>query len=268
MRDDTGATLEGTVCSRRGSLAHGRSRSVGLSVSIDRSYGNFGVLSAQAQLAPLVCESPDDVAFCSHYVMNPLHRHSPGFAVGIRRWLAEEDSAKMREQLRGERAVRKSVGAGGGTVDTGTTRAKLRAEGCSPCPAASYRLSRPLASIFDLTGRQAPRRSISADWHQAPCKSRGNLRSSRRQKSWRCCLYYRRQKEAMAVHCARPCTTGLITKRPEKSPRLTARGTQGTPARPSNTGARSDCGSAARRLPWIRCSDDDIAGVYEKTGAV
>ena len=50
---DAGATLEGTVCSRRGSLAHGRSRSVGLSVSIDRSFGNFGVLSAQAQLVPL-----------------------------------------------------------------------------------------------------------------------------------------------------------------------------------------------------------------------
>ena len=32
---DAGATLEGTVCSRRGSLAHGRSRSVGLSVSIE-----------------------------------------------------------------------------------------------------------------------------------------------------------------------------------------------------------------------------------------
>ena len=56
-----------------------------------------------------VCESPDDVTFCSHYVLNPLHRHSPGFAVGIKRWLAEEDSAKMREQLRGERTVRKSV---------------------------------------------------------------------------------------------------------------------------------------------------------------
>ena len=56
-----------------------------------------------------VCESPDDATFCSHYVLNPLHRYSPGFAVGIRRWLAEEDSAKMREQLRGERAVRKSV---------------------------------------------------------------------------------------------------------------------------------------------------------------
>jgi hypothetical protein len=50
---DAGATLEGTVCSRRGSLAHGRSRSVGLSVSIDRSFDNFGVLSAQAQLVPL-----------------------------------------------------------------------------------------------------------------------------------------------------------------------------------------------------------------------
>ena len=50
---DAGATLKGTVCSRRGSLAHGRSRSAGLSVSIDRSFGNFGVLSAQAQLAPL-----------------------------------------------------------------------------------------------------------------------------------------------------------------------------------------------------------------------
>ena len=50
---DAGAALEGTVCSRRGSLAHGRSRSVGLSVSIDRSFGNFGVLSAQAQLVPL-----------------------------------------------------------------------------------------------------------------------------------------------------------------------------------------------------------------------
>ena len=50
---DAGATLDGTVCSRRGSLAHGRSRSVGLSVLIDRSYGNFGVLSAQAQLVPL-----------------------------------------------------------------------------------------------------------------------------------------------------------------------------------------------------------------------
>ena len=50
---DAGATLGGTVCSRRGFLAHGRSRSVGLSVSIDRSFENFGVLSAQAQLAPL-----------------------------------------------------------------------------------------------------------------------------------------------------------------------------------------------------------------------
>ena len=50
---DTGATLEATVCSRRGFLAHGRSRSVGLSVSIDRSFDNFGVLSAQAQLVPL-----------------------------------------------------------------------------------------------------------------------------------------------------------------------------------------------------------------------
>ena len=43
--------MEGTVCSRRGSLAHGRSRSVGLPVSINRSFGIFGVLSAaQAQL--------------------------------------------------------------------------------------------------------------------------------------------------------------------------------------------------------------------------
>ena len=50
---DAGATLEGTVCSSRGSLAHGRSRSVGLSVSIDRSFGNFGVLSAQAKVVPL-----------------------------------------------------------------------------------------------------------------------------------------------------------------------------------------------------------------------
>ena len=43
---DAGAKLDGTVCSRRGSLSHGRSRSVGLSDSIDRSFGNFGVLSA------------------------------------------------------------------------------------------------------------------------------------------------------------------------------------------------------------------------------
>ena len=48
-----GTALDGTVCSRRGSLAHGRSRSVGLSVSVDRSFGNFSVLSSQAQLAPL-----------------------------------------------------------------------------------------------------------------------------------------------------------------------------------------------------------------------
>ena len=46
---DAGATLDGTVCSRRSSVAHGRARSVGLSVSVDRSFGNFGVLSAQAQ---------------------------------------------------------------------------------------------------------------------------------------------------------------------------------------------------------------------------
>ena len=50
---DAGAALEGTVCSRRGSLAHGRSRSVGLSVSIDRLFVNFGVLSSHTQLAPL-----------------------------------------------------------------------------------------------------------------------------------------------------------------------------------------------------------------------
>ena len=50
---DAGAAVEGMVCSRRGSLAHSRSRSVGLSVSIDRSFGNFGVLSAQAQPVPL-----------------------------------------------------------------------------------------------------------------------------------------------------------------------------------------------------------------------
>ena len=48
-----GTALDGTVCSRRGSLAHGRSRSVGLSVSVDRSFGNFSVLSSQAQLALL-----------------------------------------------------------------------------------------------------------------------------------------------------------------------------------------------------------------------
>ena len=34
-------------------LAHGRSRYVGLSASIDRSFGDFGVLSSQAPLAPL-----------------------------------------------------------------------------------------------------------------------------------------------------------------------------------------------------------------------
>ena len=52
------------------------------------------------------------------------------------------------------------------------------------------------------------------------------------------------KKSQWQFHCARPYSTGLITKRPEKSPRLTARGTQGTPARPSNTGARSMTASA------------------------
>ena len=49
------------------------------------------------------------------------------------------------------------------------------------------------------------------------------------------------KKTPWQSHCARPYpySTDPITKRPERSPRLTARGTQGTPARPSNTGARS-----------------------------
>ena len=41
------------------------------------------------------------------------------------------------------------------------------------------------------------------------------------------------KKMPWQFHCAPPYSTGLITKRPEKSPRLTARGTQGNPARPS-----------------------------------
>ena len=52
------------------------------------------------------------------------------------------------------------------------------------------------------------------------------------------------KKTPWQSHCARPDSTGLITKRPVKSPRLTTRGTQGTPARPSNTGARSITASA------------------------
>ena len=52
------------------------------------------------------------------------------------------------------------------------------------------------------------------------------------------------KKAQWQFHCARPYSTGLVTKRPEMSPRLTARGTQGTPARPSNTGARSMIASA------------------------
>ena len=52
------------------------------------------------------------------------------------------------------------------------------------------------------------------------------------------------QKRQWQFHCTRPYTTGLITKQPDKSPRLTARGTQGTPARPLNTGARSMTASA------------------------
>ena len=39
-----------------------------------------------------------------------------------------------------------------------------------------------LAWILDLTGRQAPRRSCSADRHQAPCKSRGISRFSRQRR--------------------------------------------------------------------------------------
>ena len=39
-----------------------------------------------------------------------------------------------------------------------------------------------LAWISDLTGRQAPRRPSSVDRHQAPCKSRGISRFSRRRR--------------------------------------------------------------------------------------
>ena len=70
---DAGATLEGTACLRRGSLAHGRSRSVGLSVSVGRSFENFGsTASAMAWMLATQCRQQQ--------FPSEKHRHRPNAA--------------------------------------------------------------------------------------------------------------------------------------------------------------------------------------------